>query len=422
MLMESCSVADIVEELRRYIAVDSSKVIRFRDVQAVKLFDELRQRIVECVAGQELVTAREWLAKLKQMLDEVSKLLGVAGYTLPREFASFFADPLQHLKKKVFNYSYDYVRGLLQEEEFWDKAFRAVTTSLRTNLRSCYQLWSIAAIVRLLGDKGYSIAYPENRYLNFDRSGKQKLGTIPPNIIMLNIGKGYISFFHEAPRPLSWEDTADLQRVWSLYVALRPDLMVYSGRVLDIVDLSSNPPIKRPDVIVEFKELDEWWKRVRDLKGYFRKPLSAEEWRSKWIDGLFEGLAEAMGVRRAEVEKRVEEGASLRLKEYQLLLLYKTTYKPKKMFLVSRRETAPEIKKSLSEAGIEVIDGVGFEPRNLEQLVDELDSMASFAGAESVVIEIPKHLAIKLEELRRRLGLRTLSEVLEKLVSENLSM
>ncbi|MCI4436808.1 MAG: hypothetical protein JHC33_08390, partial [Ignisphaera sp.] len=300
-------------------------------------------------------------------------------------------------------------------------AFRAVTTSLRTNLRSCYQLWSIAAIVRLLGDKGYSIAYPENRYLNFDRSGKQKLGTIPPNIIMLNIGRGYISFFHEAPRPLSWEDTADLQRVWSLYVALRPDLMVYSGRVLDIVDLSSNPPIKRPDVIIEFKELDEWWKRVRDLKGYFRKPLSAEEWRSKWIDGLFEGLAEAMGVRRAEVEKRVEEGASLRLKEYQLLLLYKATYKPRKMFLVSRRETAPEVKNSLAESGIEVIDGVEFEPRNLEQLVDELDMMASFADAESIVIEIPRHLAIKLEELRHKLGLRTLNEVLEKLVSENLS-
>lgn len=416
MYMDVCGIDNLVDELKKYLVIDSSKVIRFRDVKAVKIFDELRLRIVECVASNEVGVVYEWIAKLKDILDKAGGVLGVSGYTLPREFSSFFVDPLQHLKKKVFNYSYDYVRGLLPEEEFWNKVSRAIVTSLKTNLRSCYQLWAIAAVMILLNDIGYTIAYPENKYLNFDRSGKQKLGTIPPNFVMLNIGKGYLSFFHEAPRPLSWEDTADLQKVWSLYVALRPDLMIYSGRVMDIVDLANNPPIKRPDIIVEFKELDEWWKRVRDLKGYFRKPLTAEEWRSKWIDGLFEGLAEAMGVRKTEIERRVEEGASLRVKEYQLVSLYKATYKPAKMLLISRRETAPEVKKNLEDSGIEVIDNVEFNIEKLKQLAEELDKFASFINTETVVIEIPRETAIKLEEIKDKLRLRTIRETIEKLI------
>jgi len=416
MYMDVCGIDSLVDELKNYLVIDSSKVIRFRDIKAVKIFDELRFRIVECIAGNEVGVVYEWIAKLKDILDKVGSVLGVTGYTLPREFSSFLADPIQHLKKKVFNYSYDYVRGLLPEDEFWDKVSRAITTSLKTNLRSCYQLWAIASIMVLLNDIGYTIAYPENKYLNFDRSGKQKLGTIPPNFVMLNIGKGYLSFFHEAPRPLSWEDTADLQKVWSLYVALRPDLMIYSGRVMDIVDLSRNPPVKKPDVIIEFKELEEWWKRVRDLKGYFRKPLTAEEWRSKWIDGLFEGLAEAMGVRRSEVEKRVEEGASLRLKEYQLVLLYKAAYKPTKMFLVSRKETAPEIKRSLEDSGVEVVDRVEFNIDILRSLAEELDKFASFRDTETVVIEVPREIAAKLEELRARLGVKTVREAIAKVI------
>jgi hypothetical protein len=412
-----CNPADMLNELRKLVRIDQSKVPRFFDVAGVELFERFRLCVVKSVAGSELNSAYTWISEARAALDSVVKILNLSGYTLPKELSSFISDPLQHLKKKVFNYSYDLLRGSMSFEEFYEKAFKAITTSLRTNLRGCYQLWALAVMMKLFGESGYGIAYPENKYLNFDRSGKQKLGVIPPNFIMLNIGKGYLSFFLEAPRPLSWEDTSDLQKVWSLYTALRPDLMVYSGRVLDIVDLSSSPPIKRPDAIVEFKELEDWWKRARDLKGYFRKPLTAEEWRSKWIDGLFEGLAEAMGVRRAEVEKRVEEGASLRVKEYQLVLLYKSTYKPRKMLLITRKETPPEIRKSLVDTGIEVLDSVEFSEERLREAVDKLSEMASFGSSETVIMELPRSVALKLEALRMRLGFRSVGEVIEHLLN-----
>ena len=410
--MSSC-VTDLLDEVRKRIVVDADKKsIGFLDSSAIEALNKFRECVVGSVAGNELKTVFEWLSHVKEALTEVSKALGVVGYTLPKEFASFASDPVQHLKKKIFNYSYDLVRGNITVEEFLEKASKAITTSIRANMRSCYQLWALTKIMCLMARRGYTLSYPENKYLNFDRSGKQKLGVIPPNFILFNIGKGYISFFYEAPRPLSWEDTEDLQRVWKLYTALRPDVMVYSGRVLDIVDLSNNPPIKRPNIILEFKELDDWWKRARDLKGYFRKPLTAEEWRSKWIDGLFSGLAEAMGVKKSDVKKRVEEGGSLRLKEYQIVTLYKTVYKPDRMFLISRKETPNEVKKYLMSYGIEVIDSVEFDSSKLEPVVDALESFVSM-DADTVVIELRRDVVKKLEDIRRKLDIGSIEEVIE---------
>jgi|UniRef100_A0A7J2U3J5 hypothetical protein len=411
-----CDFEELLEKLRTYVRLDQNKVPRFSELVGVELFEKFRLCVVRSVAGNELEIAYKWISETKRALDNALKTLSISSYTLPKELSSFISDPLQHLKKKVFNYSYDLLRGSISFEEFYEKVLRAVTTSLRANLRGCYQLWALTTMMKLFGEMGYVIAYPESRYLNFDRSGKQKLGVIPPNFVLLSIGRGYLSFFHEAPRPLGWEDTGDLQKVWSLYTALRPDLMVYSGRVMDIVDLSSSPPIKRPDAIIEFKELEDWWKRVRDLKGFLRRPLTAEEWRSKWINGLFEGLAEAMGVKRVDVEKRVEEGASMRVKEYQLVLLYKATYKPRKILLVSRKETPPEVKKSLIESGIDVLDRVEFSEERLREAVNQLSEIASFNSSETVVIEVPRSVAIELEAIRMRLKLNSLGEVIGYLV------
>jgi hypothetical protein len=124
-----------------------------------------------------------------------------------------------------------------------------------------------------------------------------------------------------------------------------------------------------------------------------------------------------MGVRRAEVEKRVEEGASLRVKEYQLVLLYKSTYKPRKMLLITRKETPPEIRKSLVDTGIEVLDSVEFSEERLREAVDKLSEMASFGSSETVIMELPRSVALKLEALRMRLGFRSVGEVIEHLLN-----
>ncbi len=414
----SCNIKELLSKLKERIHIDSSKVPRFNSVDDVELFDIFRGCVVKFIAGNEMDIVNEWLLHVKNVLDETSKLLGISGYTFPKEFISFMSDPFQHLKKKIFNYSYDLIRGNITLDEFYSKAFQALTTSIRTNLRSCYQIWALTSIIKILGEMGYTIAYPETKHLNFDRSGKQRLGIIPPNFILFNIGKGYLSFFHEAPRPLSWEDTSDLQRIWGLYTALRPDVMVYSGKVLNIVNLSNNPPVEKPDAILEFKELEDWWKRSRDLRGYFKKPLTAEEWKSKWIDGLFEGLGEAMGIRKSEVRKRVEEGSSLRVKEYQLIVLYKTTYKPMRMVLVSRKEIPSDIKKFFADYSIDVIDNVEFNEKKLEAVAQFLNDLASFGSADTVLIEVSKNVAAKLEEIKNVLNLRSIDAVIEYIIKK----
>jgi len=171
--------------------------------------------------------------------------------------------------------------------------------------------------------------------------------------------------------------------------------MVYGGKVMNIVDLNSVPPIKRPDIILEFKELEEWYTRIRDLRGYFKKPLTAEEWRSKWIEGLYTGLAEVLGIQRTEVKQRVSEGTSLRIREYQLVKLYYSTYKPQKMILVSRTKVPKDIVTELEATGIIVIDNVGFDVEKLEPVVDTLDRIASYEGGDRITISLPIE-AVKL--------------------------
>jgi len=227
--------------------------------------------------------------------------------------------------------------------------------------------------------------YPEHGYIPLDRWGKQRVRTIPPNLV-LALGDKALSFFIEAPRPIGWGDTKDLKKAWSLYTSLRPDLLVYGGIVLDIVRLGEEPPILKPDLIVEFKELSDWYKRAREVRGPLAKPLSAEEWRSRWIEGLWTGLADILGVKRSEVVEKVTP-RGVRLKEVQLVSLYKKIYEPREVIVISRMKTPREVKKDLRRAGVRVIDGIGFKPERLKDVVDILLSAAKPAGSISVTLD-----------------------------------
>ncbi len=409
----SCNILEYLEEIKKRVVLDANGTPKI-PMDALGYLDKLKLCVVIEYIGQQLSEATTWLNHVNQAIENLKQKLKLAGFTYPREFNSFISDPLEHLKKKLFNYAHDLIRGRISLEEFQRRAAAAIRTSLRTNLRSAYQIWGLATIMSMLADRGYEIVYPEHRFLSFDRSGKQKLGIIPPNAVLFNIRQGFISIFHEAPRPLCWEDTSDLQKIWGLYTALRPDAMVYGGKVMNIVDLSSSPPIRRPDIILEFKELEDWYTRVRDLRGYFRKPLTAEEWRSKWIEGLYDGLADVLGVQRTEVRHRVEEGASLRVREYQLVKLYYSTYRPHSMILISRTRIPRDIVVDLESSGIVVVDNVGFEPRNLEPVVEILDSIASFEGGDRVTVSLSSDTAKLLARTMEILDERNAENVIRK--------
>ncbi|MDW8010825.1 MAG: hypothetical protein RMH84_04450, partial [Sulfolobales archaeon] len=343
-----CDWEEILAEIRRSMSVDSSSealIPSIRDSRVSELISRFRECFILDILKHELEEAGQWLKYVDSELEFLVKKYKLSGFSLSREFKSFKEDPLSHLKKKVFIYVYDYARGKIGLRDLVKKCSSAAYTSLRTNMRSSYQVWGFAAILNYLSEEGFTVHFPEHRYLTIDRAGKQKTGRIPPNIVLFNPKRGFISFFYEAPRPLSWEDSEDLQAVWSLYTTLRPDVLIYSGKVMDIVKLGSYPPVKKPDVLVEFKELTDWYDRSRDLKSYFKKtPLTAEEWRSKWLGGLYTGLADALGVKKSEIKRSVEEGRSLRIKEHKLVQLYNSLYKPRKALLVSRAVVPATIK------------------------------------------------------------------------------
>jgi len=338
------------------------------------VLDCVKTELVRLVASRELPAARRWIRVFEEQLERSSKALGARGWTLSKELKSFVSDPRLHLKKKLFNYAYDLARGKISLDEYLSRGSSALRTSLRTNLRTIYQDWVLLSVLEHLGRRGAVLIYPEHRVLSLERSGRQRAGTIPPNAAV-SLPSGELSFFLEAPRPLGWEDTSDLRRYWKLYVTLRPDIMVYGGMVENMVLPGDTPGIRRPDIIIECKELVDWYRRTRDLRGPFTEPLSGEEWRARWIEGLWKGLADILGVERKYV---LEEGGrkSMRVKEPRLVVLYKEFYNPGSMVLVSRARTPRSIRRFLEDRGVLVIDGVGFNGGKLEGLASLLEKYA----------------------------------------------
>ena len=382
----------------------------------IRATEALRERFVlKAVQPGELEEARAWIGELRRAVEELRALLGIEGVSYTRELGSFLADPLAHLKKKIFIYTFDLLAGKLDPERFERKASAAIRTSLRTNMRSIYQTWVFLKLLALLASRTPSkLIYPEHGILHVERSGRQKLGSIPPNCVLSCAGRGALSFFMEVPRPIAWEDGTDLARVWKFYVALRPDMMIYGGVVMDIAEPSSDPPVRKPDFIVECKELADWYERVRDLKGQLSKPLSAEEWRFLWLKGLWDGLAEAMGVGRREVIRMLREERSVRLREPQLVQLYKSVYRPNRMVLVSRAPVPDEVRAELEEAGITVLDGVGFRGDKLEPLAEALLSAARGPRELDLVAQVARMLGLT------RYDRETLARAILELVRENL--
>ena len=376
--------------------------------------DALRERFVSDVLGRgELEEARSWVGELRRCEAELGEVLGIKGIFYTRELKSFISDPVAHLKKKIFVYTFDLLSGKMGLGEFERKASAALRTSLRTNMRSVYQTWVFLKLLALMALKGPSrLLYPEHGLLYVERSGRQRMGSIPPNCVISG-PSGSLSFFLEVPRPIAWEDSKDLSRVWKFYVALRPDMMVYGGVVMDIADPANDPPIIRPDFVVECKELSDWYERVRDLKGRFSRPLSAEEWRILWLKGLWDGLAEAMGVRRKEVIRMFREEKSVRLKEAKLVQLYKSIYRPDGMALVSRAEVPGEVRGELEEHGITVYDGVGFRGEKLEELAELLLGMARRTGEPDLLAEAARLIGLPNVD-RRALAAAILELVSEK--------
>jgi hypothetical protein len=334
--------------------------------------EEVKYEFVDYFMGEKLHEAKVWISEYLRVLEEIKERLKINGVLYSKEMKSFLDDPRRHLVKKLFIYYHDLIRGRITVEDFIKKGKQAITSSFNSNMRSIYQSWGLFSLLLLLSERGYVLIYPEHRYIDLDRNGKQKSGIIPPNVVVGNAFNSF-SFFLEAPRPISWEDGRDLEKVWKFYSLVRPDMLIYEGIEVDIVDFNGDIPIKRPHYIVEFKELENWWKRWRYLKDY--KPLSGNEWRARWLKGLYEGLAEVLGVKEKELPS-FSEGETKRVKEYKVIELYKAIYRPKKGMVISRVSVDSTVKEDLGE-GIILVDDVRFDYNKLKDIVNELTNTNS---------------------------------------------
>ncbi len=381
-----------------------------------ELFDKFRESVVEAVCGSEIGEAERWRDILLEASRDVIVRFGLVDVIFSKELSSFIKDPKKHLMKKIFLYVHDLLRGRVSFEDFASTAYSAIVTSLRTNMRTIYQNWVFLSILSLLHDQGFRIIYPELGVISLERHSRQKLGYIPPNVV-LRRGFVHVSFFIEAPRPITWEDTHDLSRIWSLYTALRPDMLVYGDAIFNIIDLEKSPPIIRPHIIIECKELPDWYLRVRYIRGPLAKPLSAEEWRSKWLVGLRQGLADVLGIEVKKVDTMMEEKKSIRLKDEQIVQLYKAVYKPDIMIVISRCETPESVKKRLEDQGIIVVDNVGFCREKLSSVVDIIISIAGKYSSRRYQDDL-NILSIVEAMLSRKLGRQVSREVIYRTIIE----
>ena len=367
--------------------------------------EELRAAFVSEMVGDELKQVFEWIECLEFSLSELRRSLNVEGVFFPHEFRSFVADPSAHLRKKLFIYAMDLARRKLSVKGFERKARQAIQTSLQTNMRNLYQSWVFLTLLGQVGEGG-SLIYPEHGFVGLDRSGKQRIHLIPPNAIIQS-RRGVLSFFLEAPRPVGWEDTEDLRKTWGLYKAMRPDILVYGGKVMNILEPHRDPPIRRPDIIIECKKLGDWYRRVRELKADDR-PLSAEEWRWMWLEGLWRGLGRELGASRPETLER-KPSKKVRLREPELVKSYMDVYKPRKMMLITREKTPGKVKENLERYGVEVFDGVGLNPQNLRP-VSEI--ILNYAKPDRGILVLRGDIVRMIEERSRILN-KTPEEVVE---------
>ncbi len=405
----SSAVVRAAERVRSLVRVEGGRP-RFLD-GGEEALEELRRLLVGEYAGGRLEEARRWIESFLSEAYRAVSLLGAKGVLLPKELRSFIGDPERHLMKKLFQYTLYYAAGSLSLEDLLVKARSALTTSVNTNMRSLYQYWVFAALLSILASRGARLVYPEHGYIYIERTGRQRGGGIPANTALSLPGKGYASFYLEAPRPVGWGDNRDLARAWRLYVSLRPDMIVYSGLVLDMVeDSGDGPRVKRPQLIVEFKEQKDWYERTRYLKGLAAKPMTADEWFQRWYQGLKAGLAEVLGVEK--VEPPGERAKPVRVKEYRLILLYRSVYEPDRLVLVSRARMPSEIVAELESEGVTVIHGVEIGDRGsvepLAEIVEEYFSEPQVDPLDVAVSLLEERLGAPVD---RDLAARALAEL-----------
>ena len=99
----------------------------------------------------------------------------------------------------------------------------------------------------------------------------------------------------------------------------------------------------------------------------------------------------------------IEEKKTIKLTDQQIVMLYKSVYKPDNMLVISRARVPSYVKSKLEDHGITIIDDVRFEHNRLKEAINYLYKIAT---SKTSGFEIDKEFEKFLNELQQILSLK----------------
>lgn len=297
---------------------------------------ELERNFLECEFSSEVSQIQEEISQYRRLYRRVREVYRVEGIFHSKMFGRFLEDYFGHLGFLVP--VLDLAWGRVNLESFRQSGLRSVKRSIQTNLRTLYQNFVVLSLLVNFSPLEPEIIFPDRDYIKLERRVRGERG-LKPNFIIDANGKKY-SFFVEGLLGFSGGP--------------RPDIIVYTCHIEDIWRPKEVGRILHPDMVIECKEVQGWYER--------RRSSSIDAW---WA----EFYQRAGGIVRNN---------KVKVNELQIVKVYREIYQPKEMFLVSKVDVPPQIRESLDENGIEVIENTFFVENRLNAInecLTRLDSL-----------------------------------------------
>jgi len=275
------------------IKISVQVVAIFEDVRPefYRFFDDIRTAFVEekfPVLLREAEVVSENYTKAEQ---EVTELLKLDCIFTPVSLQRFLHNPKNELMRGLFDPLFDLLKGKTDFETFEQLASKNIETTFKICHRLGYAKWVALSLVKLLeSDQLFSIkpvdskldghgeplyqeellpSPKESTDLSFEHGPHQHPPFIMPHFIVhsAKLNK-YVSFRSEfqkaeytaldASENMEWYRIESMKGEYKLAMP-NPSLLIYmNDKLEDLVLIADRDRVCRPDMIVEYREPEDW--------------------------------------------------------------------------------------------------------------------------------------------------------------------
>lgn len=349
-----------------------------------RLFNTVRTAFIEEKLADLLNEARSLSEKYTKVEGEVIKLLELEEISLDTRLDRFLHNPIDELVRGIFDPLFDLLKGKVDIDTFEGVSLKELKDSFRRLYRSGYVKWVALSLVKLLeADKSFQIipreldyvegvlmeatpfeasapAAEESKRLLFKHEPTTVLFTVPDFIVHSVRVNQYFAIRSEIGSALAVASDTSQKREWYSL-----DSIAAMGAGLTFVYVDKNPEeislvadrekICRPDLIIEFREQEDWYEK----EGLEKVKLNH--------DSLKPTLGTYIISRMPVPEQAYQELMPAQVPEEPTPEVASTEHTPEQ---VSREPTAEqELKKQ--EVGIHILT-VGFDQSKLEPVISAL--------------------------------------------------